>query len=87
MPQSFSITGVSPSNGLMSYPGHSLMGGGSYPSVEMQSVYSTAPDDKAPGHSWGLGGGSYPSVEMQSVYSTAPDDWADLLFWKLTNTI
>ena len=30
----------------MSYPGHSL-GGGSYPSAEVQSVYSTAPADWA----------------------------------------
>ena len=30
----------------MSYPGHSL-GGGSYPSAEKQSVYSTAPADWA----------------------------------------
>ena len=29
----------------MSYPGHSL--GGSYPSAEVQSVYSTAPADRA----------------------------------------
>ena len=46
----------------------------SYPSVEMQLVYSTASADWATEHS--LGGGSYPSVEMQSVYATAPDDWA-----------
>ena len=39
--QSSSITGTSPSDFLMSYPGQSL--GGGYPSVEMQSVYSTAP--------------------------------------------
>ena len=41
-PQSSSITGASPSDCLMSYPGHSL-GRGSYPSAEMQSVYSTTP--------------------------------------------
>ena len=35
--------GVSSSNGLMSYPGHSL--GVSYSSAEMQSEYSTAPAD------------------------------------------
>ena len=39
-PQSFSITGASPSDCLVSYPGHSLRE--SYPSAEMQSVYSTA---------------------------------------------
>ena len=35
-----SKAGVLPSNGLMSYPGHLL--GVSYPSAEMQLVYSTA---------------------------------------------
>ena len=40
IPQSSSITGISPSDCLMSYPGHS--GAGAYPSAEMQSVYSTA---------------------------------------------
>ncbi len=41
IPQSFSITGASPSDCLMSYAGHSL--GEFYPSAEMQSVYSSAP--------------------------------------------
>ena len=41
IPQSFSITGTSPSDCLMSYLGHSL-GEGSIPSAEVQSVYSTA---------------------------------------------
>ena len=45
IPQSSSSTGASPSDCLVSYPGHSL--GESYPSVEMQSVYSTAPADWA----------------------------------------
>ena len=40
LPQSSSITGISPSDCLVSYPGHSL--GESYPSAEKQSVYSTA---------------------------------------------
>ena len=40
IPQSPSITGTSPSDCLVSYPGHSL--GVSYPSAEVQSVYSTA---------------------------------------------
>ena len=47
IPQSSSITGASPSDRFVSYPGHSL--GESYPSAEMQSVYSTAPVDKAKG--------------------------------------
>ena len=36
-----SKTAALPSNSLMSYPGYLLME--SYPSAEMQSVYSTAP--------------------------------------------
>ena len=40
-----SKTGASPSDCLMSYPEHSLLGGGSYSSAEMQSAYSTAPAD------------------------------------------
>ena len=46
IPQSPSITGTSPSDRLVSYSGHSL-GGGSYPSAEAQSVFSTAPVDWA----------------------------------------
>ena len=42
IPPSSSITKTSPSDCFMSYPGHSF-GGGSYPSAEKQSVYSTAP--------------------------------------------
>ena len=45
-PQSSSITGTSPSDCYVSYPGHSLTGG-LYSSVEKQSVYSTAPADWA----------------------------------------
>ena len=45
----------------------------SYPSAEMQSVYSTAPANWATRH---LHGESYPSAEMQSVYSTALANWA-----------
>ena len=41
--QSSSITGASVSDCLVSYPGHLSRGGGGYPSVEMHSVYSTAP--------------------------------------------
>ena len=44
IPQSFSIIGTSPSDCLVSCPGHSL-GGESYPSAEKQSVYSTVPAD------------------------------------------
>ena len=45
IPQSSSITWTSPSDCLVSYPGPSLRR--SYPSAEMQSVYSTAPADWA----------------------------------------
>ena len=43
IPQSLCTAGTSPSDCLVSHPGHSL--GGSYPSAEKQSVYSTAPAD------------------------------------------
>ena len=43
--QSSSFTGVSASDCLMSYPGHSLVG--SYSSAEMQSIYSAAQADCA----------------------------------------
>ena len=42
IPQSSRITGTSPSDCLVSYLGHSL-GGGSYPTAEKHSVYSTVP--------------------------------------------
>ena len=45
IPQSPSITGASPSDCLVSYLAHSL--GESYPTTEMQSVYSTASADWA----------------------------------------
>ena len=45
IPQSSNITGTSPSDCLVSYPGHSLWE--SYPSAEMQSVYSVALADWA----------------------------------------
>ena len=45
IPRSSSITGTSPSDYSMSYLGHSLEE--SYPSVEKQLVYSTAPADWA----------------------------------------
>ena len=45
IPQSSIITGASPSDCFMPYPGHSL--GESYPLAEMQSVYSAAPADWA----------------------------------------
>ena len=40
-----SITRTTPSDSVVSYPGHSLVG--SYHSAEVQSVYSTAPADWA----------------------------------------
>ena len=43
IPQSSSITGASQSDCLMLYPRHSLEE--SYPSAEMQLVYSTTPAD------------------------------------------
>ena len=43
IPESSSITGTSPLDCLVSYPGQSLEG--SYPSTKVQSVYSTAPTD------------------------------------------
>ena len=46
IPQSSNTAGTSPSDCLVSYQGHSL-GAGSYPSAEVQSVYSTAPADWA----------------------------------------
>ena len=46
IPQSSSITRTSPSDTLVSYPGYSL-GEGSYPSAEVQSVYSITPTDWA----------------------------------------
>ena len=42
---SFPKAGTSPSDCLVSYPGHSL--GGSYPSADVQSVISTTPADWA----------------------------------------
>ena len=48
IPQSSSITGTSPSDCLVSYPGH-LLRGVSYPSAEKQFVYSTAPPPQLTG--------------------------------------
>ena len=42
-PKNSNITETSPSDCLVSYTGHSLGGEQSYPSAEVQSVYSTAP--------------------------------------------
>ena len=47
-PKAPALTGTSPSDCLVSYPGH-LLGEGSYPSAEKQSVYSTAPANRAIG--------------------------------------
>ena len=44
IPQRSSIAGTSPSDRLVSYPGHWLF---FYPLAEVQSVYSTAPFDWA----------------------------------------
>ena len=46
IPQNPSITRASPSDCLVSYPGHSL-GEDSYSFAEIQSLYSTAPADWA----------------------------------------
>ena len=48
IPRKFGIILASPSHCLVSYPGHSL-GQGSYPSAEMQSLYSAPPADWAHG--------------------------------------
>ena len=48
IPQISSIPGTSPSDCLVTYPGHSL-GMGDYPFAEMQLVYSTAPANWARG--------------------------------------
>ena len=45
--------------------------GESYPSAEMQSVYSEAPANRATGHSMV---DSYPSAEMQSKFSVSPTE-------------
>ena len=45
IPQSSSITEASPSDCLVSYPGHLLGWGDFHPSAEMQSVYSAVPAD------------------------------------------
>ena len=50
IPQSSSITGASPSDCLVSYPEHSLKE--SYPSAEMQLVYSAAQADWARKSCW-----------------------------------
>ena len=49
IPQNLSITGTSPLDCFVSYPGH-LLSGGSYASAEVQSVYSTALADWATFH-------------------------------------
>ena len=70
--QRSSITKASPSDCLVSYPGHRLAE--SYPSAETQSVYSAAPPDWATGYSLGE---SYPSAERESRCILQPlADWA-----------
>ena len=73
IPQSSSITGASLLDCLVSYPGHLLWG--SYPSAEMQSVYSTATTD------WAL------ILEMnflfkkqQKIYRVKPVDYGEWAF-------
>ena len=78
--RSFSITGASPLNCLVSYQDIRLRE--SYPSAEMQSVIPKVSALLEPyhqiifvlysGHSMGDSG---KTVEMQSVYSTVPADW------------
>ena len=75
-------TETSPSNCLLSYPGHWLKGRESYLTVEKQSVYSTTPANWAtwpsdclmsyPGHLLRGKVEFYPSAEMQSAYSKTP---------------
>ena len=78
IPQSSSITGASPLNCLVSYPGHSLWG--VLPFCRDQSAYSAAPPAN-----W-TNGESYPSAERQSKHSTAPTSWLGyggvLLLWR-----
>ena len=59
-----SITGTSPSDCLVSYTGHSLWWE-SYPSAEKQSLYSTAPADRAIG--------SKTSQKVYGIYYTFED--------------
>ena len=47
IPQSSSTTGASPSDCLISYPGHSLAGG-VLPSAKMQPIFSTTSANWAP---------------------------------------
>ena len=53
IPVGSSITEISLSDCLVSYPGH-LLGEGLYPSAEMHSVYSTVPADWAEMHWFGF---------------------------------
>ena len=69
IPQSSSIAGTSPSDCLMSYPGHSL-GGGSYPSAEKQSVYSTAPADLVQGSIYYVNVGKLTKCRVKPDYSS-----------------
>ena len=89
IPQSSSITGTSPSDNLVSCPGHSLSG--SYSSAEVHTVYSTVPVVWATrAH---VGGVSYPFAAKQSVYSTASPLWSgedsrvQVFVWKRTIVI
>ena len=76
--QSSSITGTSPSDCLMSYLGHSLVGGGILPLCREAVGAFYSPSQL--GHMIFVVVGSYLSAEKQSVYSIAPADWAIILF-------
>ena len=66
VPKSSSITGTSPSDCLVSYPGHSLVE--SYPSAEMQLVYLTAPVDWAV--FWRVQNLIFPQKEIENKKTT-----------------
>ena len=79
IPQSSSITGASPSDCLMSYPGL-LLEGGSCPSAEIQSVYSIALADRDENQMGQSGSGSNGNEEVihfpqnSSITGTSPSD-------------
>ena len=75
--QSSSITEAPPSNCLVSYPGHSLVGW-SYPSAEVQSVTPAAPSDRATEHSLvGVGVGFLPFCRSAISVFYSPTSWLE----------
>ena len=70
IPQSSSISGTSPPDCFVSYPGQSL-GEGLTPSAEMQLVHSVVPGDRASGSLDGLHSPSYFYV-LQFLLVTVP---------------